>query len=133
MLPDFYNYISADATLRSLLGATVAEPKIYPEIAPDDTVAPYIIYGPVREGSPDEVLDYMTIQVSVFVDKHEQKSADDIIFRLKTLLDKQDQISIPSDTLFIYWAKHVGGDSYFVKETREYHRAAMFAFKFKRK
>ena len=136
MLTEFYTYIAADATLRGLItGATVSSPRIYPEIAPEDTPAPYLIYGPVKEGSMDEVMDNMTIQVSVFGAQHDQLSVDNIIKRLKVLLDKQDQIQgqIASTTYNIYWAKHVGGLANFVPDTREYHRAAMFAFKFKLK
>ena len=136
MLTDFYSYISGDATLRALItGATAGSSRIYPEVAPEDTAAPYLIYGPVKEGSLDEIMDMMTIQVSVFAAQHDQLSADNIINRLKVLLDKQDQIQdcIPSTTYNIYWAKHIGGLSNFVSETREYHRAAMFAFKYKLK
>lgn len=131
MLSDFYAYLAADTTLRGLItGATVASPRIYPEIAPEDTHTPYLIYGPLKEGSLDEVLDQMTIQVSVFSSQHDQAGVDAIIQRLKVLLDKQDQINITSTKYRIYWAKHIGGISNFVQETREYHRAAMFAFKF---
>ena len=136
MLPDLFTYLAADTTLRGLLtGATVAYPRIFPEVAPDDTTTPHIIYGPVREGTLDEVMDMMTVQISVFVGQFEQTLADNIIKRLKVLLDKQDQIQgvIASATYNIYWCKHVGGVSNFVEQTREYHRAAMFAFKYKLK
>ena len=136
MLNDFYAYLAADTTLRGLItGATAGSSRIYPEIAPDDTATPYLIYGPVHEGSMDEVMDQMTIQVSVFGAQHDQVAMDAIIRRLKIMLDKQDQIQgkIASSTYNIYWAKHVGGVSNFVAETREYHRAAMFALKFKLK
>lgn len=134
MLTDFFNYLASDLTLRTLItGATVAAPRIFPEVAPEDTRTPYLIFGPLKEGSTDEIMDAMTIQVSVFVDQHDQAAADAIIKRLKYLVDRQDQIAIPSTEYVIYWGKHVGGESYFVKETREYHRAAMFAFKFRTK
>ena len=134
MLNDIFTYAAADATLRSLIeGATIAAPRIFPEIAPEGIQGQYVIFGAVKEGSLDEVLDAMTVQFSVFVGEYEQAAADAIIFRLKTLFDKQDQIAIPSTTLKIYWGKHVGGLSDFVTQTREFHRAAMFAFKFKRK
>lgn len=138
MLNDLFTYLAADVTLRSLItGATVSAPRIFPDIAPADTVAPYLIYGPISEGSTDEIMDKMTVQISVFVSEFDQVLANSIIKRLKYLLDRQDQIQgqIASTEYNIYWCKHVGGGSTpdFVKETREYHRAAMFAFKFKTK
>jgi len=136
MLVDFYNYIAGDATLRSLIaGATVSASRIFPEVTKEGTQPPYLIYGTTHEGSLDEIMDQMTIQVSVFTSEYAQADADAIIFRLKTLLDLQDQIQgqIPSSVYNIYWAKHVGGLPGFVTDTREYHRAAMFAFKFRRK
>ena len=136
MLTDFFAYISGDATLRSLInGASSDLPRIYPEIAPEGTEGYYLIYGPLKEGSLDEVMDQMTIQVSVFVPEHGQLAADAIIRRLKALLDLQDQIQgrITSSIYNIYWSKHIGGLSNFDEKTREYHRAAMFAFKFKLK
>lgn len=133
MLPDLHAYLAADLTLRTLLGASASCAKIYPEIAPDDAPVPYIIYGPVKEGSVDEIMDNMTVQLSVFVDQHAQALANSVINRLKYLLDRQDLIQgqIPSASYTIYWAKHVGGDSGFIERTRTYMRAAMVAFKFK--
>jgi len=82
MLTDFYAYLAGDATLRGLIaGATVLDPRIYPEEAPPDTAAPYLIFGPVSEGSMEEVMDKMTIQVSVFVGEFEQVAANNIINR----------------------------------------------------
>jgi hypothetical protein len=136
MLNDLYTYLAADTTLRGLItGATAAEPRIYPEVAPEDAAAPYLIYGTTREGSADEVMDEMTVQISVFGNQFDAASVNNIVNRLKVMLDKQDQIQgkIASSTYYIYWAKHIGGMTDFVRDTREYHRAEMFAFKFKLK
>ena len=122
MLTDFYNYLAVDATLRGLIsGATAQLPRIYPEIAPEDTAAPYLIYGPAHEGSLDETLDQMTIQISVFVNENEQATADAIIRRLKAMLDLQDGIQglISSTDYYIYWCKHVGGVSEILLELHQ--------------
>ena len=137
MLTDFFAYLKADTTLRGLIsGATAAEPRIYPEPAPNDTLPPYLVFGPAHEGSLEEIMDQMTIQISVFTAQHSVLEADLIIKRLKAILDLQDQIQgkITSDTYFIYWCKHIGSvGPGFISETREQHRAAMFALKFKLK
>ena len=134
MLPDLYTYLATDGQLLSLvMGATAESPRIFPEYAPADTPAPYIVYGPTKEGSMDEVMDMMTVQISVFGSEFDMVAVNKVIIRLKELLDKQDQIQglIPSSKYIYYWSKHIGGMADFSADTREYHRAAMFAFKFK--
>jgi hypothetical protein len=131
MLPDFYTYLKNDSTLATLLGGTSADPRIYPDAAPDGKSAPYIVYAVNDDGDTDELLDHQTIDISMYASTPEANFS--IAERLKALLDKQDQISISSTNYRIHWCKLVGGNSIYEPDARLYHRVASYAIRYHKK
>lgn len=133
MIEAVYATLAADMALLALLGGNASDPRIYPEVAPQDTLAPFLVYRVSQDGSRDEILDDSTLQLSIYADT--ALLGEQIAYRLKTLLDIQDQFNPSAENEYIYWCKHVGGESFYEDNDglRLYHRVLMFALKFKRK
>lgn len=105
-------YLEADAALKTLLGGTTADSKIYPLVAQLESAAPFIVYTPTFDDSGDENVDEDRIQLTIAGDT--KAICDGIRDRLNVLLDKQDAIqhtSLTSSTYYIYWCKRTGGDA----------------------
>ena len=125
MVSDFYAYLVADSTLTGLLGGAG---RIFRDLAPKDTAAPYLVYGISSDGTEEELLGEISIRVSVYSASAEL--ADKLCARLKAMLDVQDQIAIPSAAYRIRWCKQLAGSSIFEQDTRLYNRALVFTLKF---
>lgn len=131
ILSDVQIFLASDPELLTLLGGDVADPRIYPVVAPKDTNAPFMILRSISDGSRSEILDDMKIAAVIITDN--ALDGENISERLKDLLDLMDAVAIPSDDYFIYWAKHIDGSQIFEPDTQYYNRAQVYALKFKRK
>jgi len=128
MITDLVSYLSTDAVLLALTGN---EARIYPDVSKQNCGKPFLVYSINTDGTRDELLDTTLVNLSIYALTSLETLT--IKARLDVLLDKQDQISIPSFNYFIYWCKRVGGPSVFELDTRLYHRAVLYALKFKKK
>jgi len=129
MIEDVYTYLAADTTLAALIGGS-GTARIYPDVSDENATPAYIVYSINADGEREEVLADISINLSIYAQT--RTAVNEIKKRLDIILDKQDQISIPSDDYNIYWAKKISGYSTYEKETKLFHRAMIFAFKFKR-
>jgi len=128
MLPDLYSKLANDATLAELLGGSATDTHIHPDRAADDKAAPYVVYGVNSAGDSDELLDAEVVDINIY-----SASATlnlNIHERIKSLLDLQDQVNIPSTDYRIFYCKHVGGSTQYEPEARLYHRVASYAIKY---
>lgn len=125
MLSDFYAYITSDEELATLLGGSV---RLYRDIAPKDTPAPYLVYGISADGTDEEILNEISIRISVY--SASAALADSLCRRLKAMLDVQGNIAIPSNNYRIYWCKQLAGSGLFEPDTKLYNRALVFTLKF---
>ncbi len=125
MLSDFYAYLANDAGLAALLGGSG---RIYRDVAPKDTTSPYLVYGLSADGSDEEILDEISVRVSVY--SASALLADRISNRLKAMLDVQGNIAIPSADYRIYWCKQLAGSGIYEPDTELYNRALVFTLKF---
>ena len=91
VVKDFYNLLTADITLSTLLGATVADSKIYPLQMPLDAVLPVVIYKIADEGTLDENINSTIIHYDCISDNYE--TAKLIQERISELLDIEDAIA----------------------------------------
>lgn len=128
---DIYSYLSSDSVLAGLLGGTSEDSCIYPDIAPKDKQAPYVIYRVNSDGTHDEILEEIKISISCF--SVSNILAGEIRDRVRKLLDKQDSIEIASENYYIYWCKLIDGSSMFESDTEYFNRTMLFSLKFKSK
>lgn len=134
---DFKAYLLNDATLKTLIGYSASDPKIYPVQAPEEATVPYILYAGGVGSTTDEILKEDRIQVTVVSDDIEE--ATDIRNRLNVLLDIDDEIQ---DTTFysgsadyyIYNSKLTGGGNVLIDQVRgRFHIVLFYRVKFHKK
>jgi len=127
---DVISYLKNDDTLKSLLGATVSDSKIYPSQAPHGATDPYIIISTNAIGSSEENIKEISLAFNCIDDSiSTSKSVRD---RVLFLLDQQDSIQslITSTSYRVLWAKNVGGSCFNDPELGFYHHVAIFDFKY---
>ena len=132
---DVLTYLKNDATLIALLEADINDSHIYPVQSPHSTVTnlavkKHIIYNTISEGTIEENLLYKTITFMVRARAWADVNA--IASRLYILLDRQDNIRqvISSVDLYFYWAKIVGGDSFYEPDMDLFTKALNVEFKY---
>ncbi len=133
MITDYIAVLNNDATLRALLSASVAYPKIYAMRAPDGETSPWVVYGRSSEGSTEDVLDLATVSISVYAEDYE--TAEIIVRRIIVLLDLYEggrNIS-STDYRFLYSKLAGGGTETQEDDTRLYHLAKTFLVRYKRR
>jgi len=123
--------LKADSTLDTLLGVTGANPKIYPQHAPQGAATPYILYRIEDIGDLDETLDDVRVEFRAVSESY--KTAGDIKDRLITLLDKEDAVDVSSANYYIYAGKLTGEDDLWIPETKIHERLIYFNFKYLKK
>ena len=98
---DVRTYLLTDATLTGYLASATG---IYPDKAPQDEAEPFIVYS-CANGVPDEILeeDLVTFRIA----SEDKAVTKNIVERIKTLLNKQDEIQgdITSSDYWIYYSK----------------------------
>ena len=101
---DVITYLEADATLDTLLGPTATDSKFNPEFAPAGSTRPYVEFS-VSPGVSEEILDEERIVFRVYADT--KAAITNILERLKSLLDKQDEIQglITSTNYYVYYSR----------------------------
>lgn len=106
---DVYDYLDADTTLGTLLGASASDSKIYPIRAPQGKAYPFIVYDVTSYGDDEEWKHKERITFKIVGDKY--GDIRDIRDRIRTLLDLQDSIrgQITSTNYRIVWSKLVTG------------------------
>jgi len=132
---DIITYLESDATLDTLLSSSANDSKIYPEIAPQDSSLPYIVYS-VSDGVLDEILDEIRITFRIY--STTKSEAVNIANRLKSLLDKQDEIqnSFSSTDYWYYYSKIAYHESLIDNVDKDkliYIQVMIFNIKYKRK
>jgi len=130
MIEDLYTYLAADTTLINMIGGSGAE-RIYPDVSKVNTIFPNIVYNINARGELDEILADLYIQFSIY--SKTSLEGLNIEKRLDELLDKQDQIVISSTNYRIFWSKRTSGFTTFENETKLFHRAAIYGFKYIKK
>ncbi len=103
------NYLTSDATLDALLGASGSNPKIYPNQMPHGTIEPFIIYKVSGEGTREE--NSKEITMSFNCKDSDYNTAGTVRDRVSDMLDRQDEIQglISDATYKIFWSKKIGG------------------------
>jgi len=131
---DLIDYLKKDIILKNLIGATASDFKMYAVRAPQNTVVPFIVYDSVV-GGLDETLDEDRIQLTIVGDiigsNGAKKKATDIRDRLKTILDLQDKIYIPSLNYKIYYSKLTSSDEIVDDNTDRFIEVMHFNIKYK--
>lgn len=129
---DVRTYLLTDGTLTGYLNSATG---IYPDIAPQDETEPYIVYS-VDNGDQDEILeeDRITFKIT----SSNRVTTDNIVKRLKTLLNRQDDIQgdFTSSYAYIYYSKlifHQSVDNTTDVENIGYDYIMTFAVKYKPK
>jgi len=130
---DFYDYLKADVPLRTLLGASVADCRIYPLRSPQSKTGNYIVFMFEGEGGTDEILSDVRLVIKITTPKSSYTVVNSIRDRILTLLDKQDQINITSTINYIYFCKLNGTSDLEDAETEETIKVLNFDIKFQRK
>jgi len=131
MIKDVFTLLKADSALLTLLGGTSTASHIFPENAPEDQTEPYIVLRHSTDGGNDENIKDQTIQVSIFAKDYDVLR--NIDYRVKTLLDKEDQISMPSSEYNVYYCKHTGGSGMYEADTGLFHKVLLFGLRYNRK
>lgn len=130
---DIISILEADATLDGYLGSTAGDSRFYPILAPESVRAPYVTFK-TNVGMLDEILDEDRLQITI-------NGGNDIALtknirdRIKTLIDKQDEIQdiFSSGTYYGYYSKLSASDSMFLAETQEYIEVLFFNVKYVKK
>lgn len=131
---DLINFLEADATLTTLLGASAGESKIYPDLPAYEPADPYLVYGWHANDTPEEHVKEDRIQLTVT--SALRATCESIRDRLITLLDKQDQVqhtTFTSSTYHIYWCKLTGADSTYDPGRGLYQFVMFFTVKFQQR
>lgn len=138
---DIINHLKNDATLDTLLLATAADSKIYPNRATQEQQknAPFMVYSvsPVMTMFSD-LLDRDSIELQVIDDSYSH--AGQVLDRIKTLLEINDELrkgsvptSITSSSFFIYSGKRSGGSEFQDPDTLRWVRIVIYEFAYKKK
>ncbi len=127
---DVIAYLNSDATLDSLLSATGADPKIYPNQRRQGSSQPYIVYTTTQDGTLDENLKEMTMEFDCIDESY--NTAKSIRDRVSALLDLQDALpdSMTSASYYLYWAKKIGGNTFKDPALNFFHHVLTVAFKY---
>jgi hypothetical protein len=128
---DVRAYLKADATLTSLLGATAALSKIYPNEARQGIQTPYLIYNLAGEGTPEEILKEFSMTIKVVCERTAYDTIQTIEGRLDALLDLQDLIrnQISSSNYIFRWCKKASGTDLIDPKTGQFYRVIVYDFK----
>lgn len=126
MMNDIYGYLAADATLKTLLGATSTDSRIYPDDAPENKRAPYIVYHVSRDGEADEMMKKASLRILIF--SSTALLARNLGDRIIDMLDVQDDIQgmVPSSTWRYLYSKHTDGNSAYNSDTELYAKELVF-------
>lgn len=138
---DIINHLKGDATLDTLLLATISDDKMYPIRATQKQQEniPFLVYSvsPVMTMFSD-LLDRDSIEIQVVDDSFSH--AGQILDRLKTLLEINDElrkgsvpISITSTSFFIYSGRRAGGSEFQDPDTLKWVRIVIYEFAYKKK
>jgi len=129
ILQDIYDYLQSSSVLKTALGASETDGKIYPNYARISSKVPYIVYRSSNPGgSTDEVLSTEQAVFSITSESFVQTA--EISYILTSLLDLTEN-KISSSVYNIYYAKKIGGNDY-ADELGRHVRALNFIFKFKK-
>jgi len=114
-----FDYIKGIAELQTLLGGSSSNYKIYPVEAPDDAVAPYIVYKTAFDGRTGEIMKMITVMLTIVVPA-DYSDAVEIRDVLDNNLDVDDQISLSSSAIVVRnIVKNGGSPDSQDKDTRE--------------
>ena len=130
---DIITILEADAILDGYLSVGASDTKFYPVLAPEDAVAPYIVFKS-NVGTLDEILDEDRLQLTINGGT-DAGLTQNIRDRIKTLLDTQDELqnNFTSATYYGYYSKLTASDTLFLKDTLEYIEILFFNIKFVKK
>jgi hypothetical protein len=130
---DIYAYIATDATLRTILGGSAADTRVYLIKAPQEKEAPYIVINSQGEGNiNEEINDEIRFTFYLVASPNDYDKLTAMKNRVNILMDKQDGISITSADNYIYWSKKNGGADMFEDTTENFVKVINYDMKFQK-
>lgn len=129
ILKDLFAVLKADMQLKTLLGATAADPKIYPGAARPGNSAPYVVYRSLNPGAEmDEVSRAETVVFEIFA--ADFSTVLGVSGRLTRLLTARSEAALSGVSGLRIYRGALAGGSDFTDERGRHVRALTFQFSF---
>jgi hypothetical protein len=130
---DVYAKVATDATIVTLLGSGGGDTHVYWIKAPQEKDPPYIVMYSESEGDiNEEINDQIRFVFKIIADPDDFDKLTAVRDRLCVLLDKQDNVVIPSITHYIYWSKKNGSADLIEDMTENFVKVINFDMKFQK-